>query len=98
MRVFVKEPGMDPEEMQIENTLEALQNLVGGFIEVVPMAADAAIVVNEEGIIRDLPYNTCYCGQFLFGTMVFVGVDGEEFSDVPISFEEFREISRSLFK
>lgn len=41
--------------------LEELQELVGGYIEVVPQwtwrDGHKLMVVNEEGLIKDLPYN-----------------------------------------
>lgn len=44
--------------IDIENSLEALQGFVGGYIEVVPTShAGLVIVCNEEGAIQDLPKN-----------------------------------------
>lgn len=39
----------------IENELPALQQWVGGYIEIVPLAAELAVVCNEEGKLRGLP-------------------------------------------
>lgn len=78
-----KEPGKAPEVVQIENTLEALQHEVGGYIETVTIAADLTIVVNEEGMLRGLPYNANICGRHLFGTILAVGVRGDEFVSIP---------------
>ena len=51
--------GERPEEMTIENTLEAKQKLVGGYIEMyyLPTDDDAVIICNEEGKINGLPLN-----------------------------------------
>lgn len=51
--------GEPPEEMTIENTLEAKQKLVGGYIEMyyLPTDDDAVIICNEEGKINGLPLN-----------------------------------------
>lgn len=38
-------------------TLEELQKLVGGYIERIAMSDGQAMYVNEEGKIKDLPYN-----------------------------------------
>ena len=83
IRVIVKNPGEAPEEREVPNTLEALQALVGGYIEAVPLARDAVILVNEEGKLRGMAPNVMYFDEVLVGPVVLVGVRGEEFVDVP---------------
>lgn len=39
-------------------SLEELQSFVGGSIEVVPLTDGEYMVVNEEGKLRNLPYNS----------------------------------------
>lgn len=83
----LKLEGRKHEVIDIENTLEALQNAVGGYIETVRlMVDDAVMIVNEEGLLRGLPYNTAashLAMQPIHGTAVVVGVSGEEFTDIP---------------
>lgn len=38
-------------------SLEELQEFVGGCIEIVPLAYDLIMVVNEDGKLLDLPFN-----------------------------------------
>ena len=57
MQVVRKDPGKPPVITQVKNTLEALQQAVGGPIETVTIARDAVIICNEEGCLRDLPFN-----------------------------------------
>lgn len=49
MKIIYKAPGLPAEIRDVPNTLEALQGLVGGYIETVTVATDAAIICNEEG-------------------------------------------------
>lgn len=44
---------IDPAE--IDNSLEALQAAVGGYIEVVPLTSKLAVICNEEGKLIGLP-------------------------------------------
>ena len=81
--VVVKEPGKAPEIRQIDNTLKALQDIVGGYIETVTIATDMVIICNEEGLIKHLPPNCRILGCYFVGTILAAGVDGEEFTDVP---------------
>lgn len=83
MRALLKKPGATPEIIEIENSLKAFQAAVGGFIETVTIAEDAAIVCNEEGRLFRLPYNCVFMGIDFVGPILIVGVDGDEFCDVP---------------
>lgn len=89
IKVIVKNPGEAPSVKYISNTLEAFQELVGGYIETVTMAKDVVILCNEEGRLRGLPFNCEVCGVRFVGPIVFVGVSGEDFDDFPLSFNEF---------
>lgn len=82
MRVYVKHPGCPWKELNIGGSLEDLQALVGGNIETVPVFTDMIMLANEEGKIYDLPENP-FLGQVFRGTLLMVGVNGEEFTDAP---------------
>lgn len=83
----LKLEGKAHEVIEIENTLEALQKVVGGYIETVRLRiGNAVMIVNEEGLLLGLPYNTVasgFAGQPIVGTALIVGVSGEEFTDIP---------------
>lgn len=79
MRAVRKKPGEAPEIVEVENALEALRKEVGGYIQSVQFASDCAIICNEEGKLIPLEPNLAFCGDVLFGTILAVGVDGEEF-------------------
>lgn len=80
---IIKHPGEDAEVEMIENTLKTFQNIVGGYIECVTIDPGLVAVVDEEGIINSKPFNMKLGVHQLFGTIVFVGVDGEEFTNCP---------------
>lgn len=85
IRVLVIEPGKEIEERTVPNTLEALQELVGGRIEVITLTGYTALIVDEEGKLKGKDV----CRTFfthsgikvdeLAGTLVAVGVAGEDF-------------------
>lgn len=80
---IVKEPGkLARVEPLFTNTLQAFQKAVGGYIETVTLCTDLVLIVNEEGRLRGLPFNTTVCGLDLVGTIVAVGVKGEEFASL----------------
>lgn len=82
MKVFRKEPGGIPEPFEVANELRSLQKAVGGRIEVFGVAEDLVILCDEEGKLKGKPFNCELCGEAFVGTILFVGVDGEEFADV----------------
>lgn len=75
IRVIVYKADKRPEIKKIPNTLESMQELVGGYLEIIRLKPEGLIIVcNEEGRILNLPYNRGFRGTF------FVVADhGEEF-------------------
>lgn len=64
IRVLIVEPEKAPRLAYIENELEAMQEIVGGFIQTVKpqqFEDDAIIVCNEEGKLLDLQPNAYIC-------------------------------------
>lgn len=88
MRALKKNPGEGCKVIEIENDLHALQEAVGGYIEAVPISWSCCILFDEEGRLKGLPYNMTCGGHDLFGPVLTVGVDGEDFTDVPQAFEQ----------
>lgn len=88
MNVLRKLPNRPWERVEVDNTLEALQEQVGGYIETVTFRADACVLCNEEGAIHHLPYNTTICRVDFLGPVLIVGVKGEEFTDLTETQEE----------
>lgn len=82
MNVLRKLPNRPWERVEVDNTLEALQEQVGGDIETVTFWADACVLCNEEGAIHHLPYNTTICRVDFLGPVLIVGTAGEEFTDL----------------
>ena len=96
IRAIVKRPDeMYGHMTNISNSLKNLQNTVEGYIETVTVAYDLVIICNEEGVIRNLPFNCELCGHQFFGTLIICGADGDEFGDIPISFDQWK---RFFFK
>lgn len=88
MKAVIKKVGCEAMPIEIDNTLKALQDAVGGHIEAVTFSRDMIIICNEEGAINGMPFNCMICGTQFFGDILFVGVDGDEFGDIPIPSED----------
>ena len=86
MRALYKAPTDDKfHQLNIPNDLHTIQELVGGYIETVTLATDACIICNEEGRLLGLTHNCKFCGTDFVGPILLVGVDGDEFTDCPMS-------------
>ena len=62
------------------------------------IAEGAVIICNEEGRLLGLPHNCEVCGIDFVGTIVFAGVAGEDFADLPIGFRDFKKVFRKLWE
>lgn len=58
MATIIKVDGtMEEITIDKQNSLEQMQKIVGGYIEVIPIAGGKTLVVNEEGLLQQLPIN-----------------------------------------
>ena len=58
MRILKIEPERKPERADIPDTLEAMQEVVDGYIQAVyPFEEPVALICNEEGKLNGLPLN-----------------------------------------
>ena len=63
------------EVIEIEPTLNNLQTLVGGYIEIIPISKKQSLVVNEEGLLLNLPRNnlvTALTNRNIVGNVVVI--------------------------
>ena len=93
MKAIRKKPGAQPEIIEVDNTLAALQTEVGGYIETVTIASDAVVICNEEGVPLGMPYNCRFVDVDFVGPILVVGRNKDEFCDVP-GIDGFVEVLR----
>lgn len=93
IKAIIKRPDEEFGHMtNISERLENLQRTVGGYIECVSPDPRIVIICNEEGKLIGLEPNMKIPGDIICGTIIVVGISGEDFSDVPISFEEWKQL------
>lgn len=92
IKVIIKRPDEKYGHVtNITNTLENLQKTVGGYIKMINMPG-YVLIVNREGAISDMPYN-CKVRWFnLFGTIIVAAIGPEDFDDLRITFQDWRDI------
>ena len=79
IKVLYKRVGREPEVVEMENTLQSMQSMVGGFIEVIPYD-DYELVCNEEGKIMGLYPNVGFDYDVINGNF-FIANDDYETGD-----------------
>ena len=80
IKVLKVEPDKAPELIEMKNELEAMQSIVGGYIEVFPLADGVTIVCNEEGKICGMEpnrpiYHDGKIFEIICGTFFIAGDD-----------------------
>lgn len=73
IRCIVVEPKQKPKVEFIENTLEAKQKIVGGYIEVINLDETAVLICNDEGKLIGLEPNRRIYNDIIAGTFLIVG-------------------------
>lgn len=80
----------------ISCTLENLQKTVDGYIETLTIGEGIVLICNEEGKILKLQPNffigSGYWADQIRGTAIIIGQSGDEFCDVPISFDTWKQL------
>jgi len=83
-----------PSVMMIDNTLKAMQELVGGYIETVTYG-HYVVVCNEEGRIKGLPDNPAM--PDMVGNVFFARIKGDKFASLPASEAQIIRIVSTKF-
>ena len=89
LRVVMVEPGKPAYETEIENTLEAEQEAVGGYIEVLPLDNKKLLICNEEGKLNGMQGNRRIGNDVIAGPFFILGEAGDEFRS--LTDEEVKE-------
>lgn len=96
LKIVFKEVGKDPVIMEIDDTLEAKQKLVGGLIEVVPYKDNLILICNEEGKITNLKPNLQFDYDYIAGNCFVVGDDYENSGFKSIEDNQIVDIKKDL--
>ena len=99
IKVIIKRPDEKYGHMtNISNTLKNLQRTVEGYIETVTYSdcpctesGNLVVICNEEGRIRNLPFN-CRLGMDFHGTIIVCEAQKDEFTDLTMSFKAWRHM------
>jgi len=97
IKILLKEPKKKPRIITIENTLENMQELVNGTIEVI-YHKGAFIICNEEGKIRNLEPNLFLEKDMILGSFFIVGDDYENADFISLSNKQIKKFKREILE
>ena len=100
IKAIIKRPDEKYGHMtNISNTLENLQRTVDGYIEAVTymgtvttQSGSFVVICNEEGRIRNLPFNCWIGGNCFHGTIIVVEAKVDEFTDLTMSMQNWKKL------
>ena len=97
IKCLLVEPYKLPREIEIDNTLEAKQEIVNGLIECVYFE-DVIIICNEEGKINGMHWNREIGSDIIFGPFLIVGDDPELGEDRSLTKEQIEKYKKIFDK
>lgn len=103
IKAIIKNPEEEYGHMcWISDDLEALQAIVGGYIETIPASEkdNVMIIMDEEGQLKGKEENLALGTALIVGTIIVCGQKGENLCNVPWDFDRWKrfvDMRRPLF-
>ena len=96
MKVLKLEPGEHPKELEITDSLESMQSIVGGMIQAIyPFEDEVALVCNDDGKCFGLPANRAL---YMDGEMVDIICGSAFICAAPSDSDSFQSLSDEQIK
>lgn len=97
MNILFKDVNQPIHSMFIPNSLRVMQQLVDGLIEPVQLTEKTTMICNDMGKLNGMKKNFYLepLNDWIFGPVIFVGVDGEDFCDLD---DDEADLIRKMFK
>ena len=93
IKVLIVEPDKEPYEQEIEHTLETLQSIVNGVIDIIEIEKNVDLIINDEGKILNLEFNRVIPNDVIAGTFIVAGQkNGETISLTEEQIEKYKKV------
>jgi hypothetical protein len=79
--------GEQPEIVEMDNTLEAFQEAVGGWIQTINLSDKVLAIMDEEGKIKGYEGNYYIPNDVVVGNCIFCSTDGEDFASLTVELQ-----------
>lgn len=87
--------------IDLENTLPAMQQAIGGKIETTTLRDDGVMISDRDALPKERPYNnlaSLIAGTSIYGDAVIVGAEGDAFCDIPDPFLALLNFPEDYFR
>lgn len=92
IKAIIKRPDEEYGHMTyISDSLENLQRIVGGYIEMLAIDEENVLIVNEEGKLMNLEKNFKIPGDVIVGEVIITGYKDGELTDVTVNMPKWKE-------
>lgn len=97
MKILIVEPRKLPRRADIPHTLEEMQKVVGGYIEIIyPFDDPVAVVCDDEGKLKGYELNRAFKGiDIIAGTFFIAGISEDDLTDLP---DDLAEKYETMFR
>jgi len=83
IKVVVKYPGYPPKVEEVDNTLNAYERIVGGYIERVPVSELGVVyLVNDEGRLQRLKNNISFGTTLIVGPIIAIAETNKDYKSL----------------
>jgi hypothetical protein len=101
IQIVIVEPNKKPYKQMIPNTLEAMKEIVGGYIEVLPIGATETkaqliLTLNEEGKLLGLPVNRKIMGKDILVGTFFISAANMQGDNITLTDRQCFDIIRKF--
>ena len=98
IKAYCKRPGQVPETVVVTLSIAGIGEYVEQDLAQHDISKDCAVIHTKDDSFMGLPYNCNVCGTKFYGNILFVGIKGKSFADVPIDCADFQKIFKSLWE
>lgn len=92
IKAIIKRPDEEYGHMTyISDSLENLQRIVGGYLEMLAIDEENVLIVNEEGKLMNLEKNFKIPGDMIVGEVIITGYKDGELTDVTVDIKTWKE-------
>lgn len=92
IKAIIKRPDEEAGHMTwISDSLENLQRIVGGYLEMLAIDEENVLIVNEEGKLMNLEKNFKIPGDMIVGEVIITGYKDGELTDVTVNMKTWKE-------
>lgn len=89
--VIIVEADKAPRKVSITNAIQNFERIIGGRTEVIRSGRGYAAICDAKGWAKELPVTCSMNGIQLVGPVIFVGIEKDRITDMPLSLNEFRK-------